>query len=74
MLIYKNAVFDTYCSWLRQRKYWTIQDEKYYSDFCEMILLANRVQRNHKRISVRVQDFALDVYLDKTTLELINIS
>ena len=46
------------------------QAEKYYCDFCVMIMGPNRVQRNHQRISVRIRDFALDVYLDKTTPEL----
>jgi len=50
------------------------QDQKYYCDFCVMILHADRVQRNHERISVRVRDFALDVYLDKTTPELMRYS
>ncbi|GAB0171779.1 TFIIB-type zinc ribbon-containing protein [Lysinibacillus sp. CTST325] len=50
------------------------QGEKYYCDFCVMILPADRVQRNHERVSVRVRDFALDVYLDKTTPELMRYS
>ncbi len=32
------------------------------------------VQRNHERISVRVRDFVLEVYLDKTTPELMTFS
>ncbi|GAB0171945.1 TFIIB-type zinc ribbon-containing protein [Lysinibacillus sp. CTST325] len=50
------------------------EGEKYYCDFCIMILPADRVQRNHERVSVRVRDFALDVYLDKTTPELMRYS
>lgn len=46
------------------------RQEKYYCDFCVMILGPEQVQRNHERISVRIRDFALDVYLDKTTPEL----
>lgn len=48
--------------------------EKYYCDFCVMILGADRVQHNYERITVRVRDFALDVYLDKTTPELMRFS
>lgn len=50
------------------------QNEKYYCSFCEMILSANLVQRNYERIPVRVRDFALDVYLDRTTPELMRFS
>lgn len=51
-----------------------LQDEKYYCDFCVMRLGPNQVQRNHERISVRIRDFALDVYLEKTTPELMRYS
>lgn len=50
------------------------REEKYYCDFCVMILGSNQVQRNHERIAVRVRDFALEVYLDKTTPELMKFS
>ena len=50
------------------------QDEKYYCDFCVMVLGPHQVQRNYQRISVRIRDFALEVYLDKTTPELMRFS
>jgi hypothetical protein len=50
------------------------QHEKYYCDFCVMRLRPDQVQRNYERISVRVRDFALDAYLDKTTPELMRYS
>ena len=49
-------------------------EEKYYCDFCVMTLTADLVQRNHERISVRVRDYVLDVYLDKTTPEIMRYS
>ena len=50
------------------------QVEQYYCDFCVMELSPDQVQLNHERISVRVRDYALDVYLDKTTPELMRYS
>ncbi|MGE7954762.1 hypothetical protein [Lysinibacillus xylanilyticus] len=68
-MIEKDVITCPYCgSKLEQ------QSEKYYCNFCVMILSSNQVQRNHERISVRVRDFALDVYLDKTTPELMRYS
>ncbi|MED1472736.1 hypothetical protein [Bacillus salipaludis] len=43
------------------------QLEQYYCEFCLMRLDPNQVERNHERISVRIRDFSLEVYLDKTT-------
>ncbi|HER2025581.1 hypothetical protein LCL90_23085 [Bacillus infantis] len=50
------------------------QGPKYYCDFCMMILGGHQVQRDHQRLSVRVRDFALDAYLEKTTPELMRLS
>ena len=50
------------------------QQKDYYCDFCVMCLTPEQVQRNHERISVRIRDFALEVYLDKTTPELMTFS
>ncbi|MED1472711.1 hypothetical protein [Bacillus salipaludis] len=50
------------------------QVEQYYCEFCLMRLDPNQVQRNYERISVRIRDFSLEVYLDKTTPELMRLS
>ena len=50
------------------------QDVNYYCDFCVLRLAPDQAQRNHERISVRIRDFALEVYLDKTTPELMSYS
>ena len=50
------------------------QPENYYCDFCVMRLWPEQVQQNYERISVRIRDFALDAYLDKTTPELMRYS
>lgn len=47
---------------------------KYYCAFCVMTLGKHQIQHNHKRISVRIRDFALDSYMDKTTPELMRLS
>lgn len=50
------------------------QQREYYCDFCVMKLPETLVQRDHERISVRVRDFALEVYLERTTPELMTFS
>lgn len=49
-----------------------IQEKKYYCDFCAMNV--DQVQQNYERIHIRVRDFALEVYLDKSTPELMRYS
>lgn len=50
------------------------QEDKYYCGFCVMTLGTHQIQHNNERISVRIRDFALDSYMEKTTPELMRLS
>ena len=48
--------------------------EGYYCSFCEMSLQPSHVKENHERLEVRVQEFALEEYIHKSTPELMMLS
>lgn len=50
------------------------QEDEYYCGFCVMNIGTHQIQHNHERISVRIRDFALDSYMEKTTPELMRLS
>lgn len=49
-------------------------EDKFYCDFCSMILGAHMIQQDGARIPVRVREYALDAFADKTTPELMTLS
>ncbi|MEW4226385.1 hypothetical protein [Rossellomorea marisflavi] len=51
-----------------------VRERKYFCGFCDMILGEHQIQHNHERISVRIRDFVLDSYMEKSTPELMRLS
>ena len=59
-----------YCgSELMERK-----DQEHYCDFCLMNIPETMIMKNHERMPVRIREFALEQYLEKTTPELMTLS
>ncbi|MED4456147.1 hypothetical protein [Metabacillus fastidiosus] len=48
--------------------------DKYYCSFCVMTLAAASVKENRERLEVKINDFTLTAYTDKTTPELMVLS
>lgn len=51
-----------------------MNQQQYYCEFCCMSLDARLVKENRERLDVRVREFALEVYIEKTTPELMTFS
>lgn len=62
------------CPYCGSELTFVIKDKNYNCDFCIMQLDIDQVQRNYERVSVRVRDYALEVYLEKSTPELMRYS